>query len=719
MTDKGTILIVDDTLASLRLLADTLKQEGYRVHAAASGELALRSAEAAPPDLVLLDVRMPGIDGFETCRRLKANPLTCNIPLIFLSAVTESDDKVKGFDLGAVDFLSKPFDRNELLARVATHLKLYQLSSRLESLVEQRTLALGESEERFRSMIEQAPEAIFLFDVELNHFVEVNRKALQLTGRSRQELLAGDIESLYGDLPQPDGLPASQTISVNHSAALAGQEVVFERVLRHADGHGVVCEMRLVMLPGKEHRLLRASFVDISARRAAEARINYLAHHDMLTGLANQYSLQQQLQQRMASAQLSRALLAVLVLDLDAFKLINEVRGHQVGDRLLAEVARRIETTLSGQGVAARQGGDEFIILLDGLPTKEHAAAITQQILQVLAAPYLIDGGEIMTSASIGVCLFPDDGEDHLELISKADMAMYQAKSQGGQRYAFFDESLKQQLFNRVQVEADLRTAIKENQFILYYQPQVSLAEGRVTGLEALIRWQHPEKGLIPPNAFIPIAEQTGLITTLDTWSLREACRQLKEWQSAGLADVTVSVNLSAQQFQDSELLSLVATTLSETGLSPEYLDLEITESCAMSSPACAITIMQALTELGVSISIDDFGTGYSSLAYLKQFPIETLKIDRSFVMNIESDDKVASLCDSIAHLAHRLGLRVVAEGVETEEQLKFLVSAACDIVQGYFFSKPLSVANVLPFASNFFWEQVEQPVTYFELDNK
>lgn len=440
------------------------------------------------------------------------------------------------------------------------------------------------------------------------------------------------------------------------------------------------------------------SFTDISARKASEEKILHLAHHDALTQLPNRLHLQQHLLQNITFAKRNAKRLAVMLIDLDHFKAINDTLGHQVGDLLLVEVARRLVTTVRESDFVARLGGDEFVVSITEIDSPDDAALVADKIAQVISAPYRIAGEELRTSPSIGICLYPDDAQEISDLLKNADVAMYHAKSRGRGNYQFFREEMNVMAARRMAMEAELRAALENRQFVLHYQPQLDLRSGSLTGVEALVRWQHPLRGMVSPLEFIPVAEEIGLIGALGDWILCEACRQLKAWQAEGLGHIRMSVNLSASQFQDAKLPERIRTILDQQGLNPEMLDLEVTESMSMQSPADAIAIMKALTEHGMSLSIDDFGTGYSSLAYLKLFPIRTLKIDRSFVMGIETDPNDAEICDVTVLLAHKLGLEVVAEGVETEAQQKFLLSIGCEKIQGYLISKPLPAEQARDF---------------------
>jgi diguanylate cyclase (GGDEF)-like protein len=392
---------------------------------------------------------------------------------------------------------------------------------------------------------------------------------------------------------------------------------------------------------------------------------------------------------------------ALILLDLDNFKAVNDSLGHHVGDQLLIGVAGRLMGAVRQSDLVARLGGDEFVILLPDIDAPADAAHVADKILAALAAPCRIEGHELRTSPSIGICLYPSDATDSLDLLQKADAAMYHAKSNGRNQYQFFKEEYQQAAVRRLALEADLRKAIERKEFQLHYQPQFDLRRGRVIGVEALIRWRHPERGLVSPLDFIPIAEETGLILPIGDWVLEEACRQLADWRSRDIDGLSVSVNLTASQFLDPALPERIRELLDRHALRPDMLALEVTESMSMASPEQTIASMRELVARGLSLSIDDFGTGYSSLAYLKLFPVRTLKIDRSFVKDIETDQSDADICDVTVLLAHKLGLDVVAEGVETEAQLKYLLSIGCEKLQGYLISKPLPADALERFIGN------------------
>jgi diguanylate cyclase (GGDEF)-like protein/PAS domain S-box-containing protein len=441
-----------------------------------------------------------------------------------------------------------------------------------------------------------------------------------------------------------------------------------------------------------------ASFSDISERKANEARIDYLAHHDPLTGLINRYNLENRLGQVLLSAHRDGLRTAVLFIDMDRFKTINDTLGHHVGDLLLIEVARRLRECVRESDIVARLGGDEFVVVLTGMTEDMDAAPVADKILRALGQAYAIDGQVLHSSPSIGVAIAPVDSHDGVELMRNADTAMYHAKSRGRNNVQFFAEAMNIAASERLAMENDLREALQRGELRLHYQPQIRVSDNRVSGVEALVRWRHPQLGDIPPLKFIPIAEEAGLIESLGAWVLEEACRQLSVWREEGIDHVRVAVNLSAKQLRSQELAHNVALLLRKYRLTGVDLELEITESVAMENPDRAIDQLQALRDIGVQLAIDDFGTGYSSLAYLKRLPIHVLKLDRTFVRDIETDQGDADISAATLALAHNLGLKVVAEGVETEAQRDFLVRHRCDYLQGYFYSKPLPADEATQF---------------------
>lgn len=431
------------------------------------------------------------------------------------------------------------------------------------------------------------------------------------------------------------------------------------------------------------------SFFDISERKLAEERIQFLAHHDALTQLPNRTLLNDRLRQAIAKSRRNQDHTAVLFLDLDRFKLINDTLGHHVGDRMLIRVAELLQGILRETETVARLGGDEFIIVIPELAEVERAATVARKVIDMLTVPLTMEGRVLHITASIGISVYPVDGTDTATLLSHADTAMYSAKDRGGNNFQFFAPTMNQVIQERVTVEHDLHLALERNEFVLHYQPQVDCRTGEVTGMEALIRWQHPTRGMVSPFHFITIAEETGLIVPIGEWVLWEACRQTRRWHDAGQAGLRISVNLSARQFQQPDLRERIDAVLRTTGIDPATLELELTESMLMTDPDAATAMLRQLAALGVKMAIDDFGTGYSSLAYLKRFPVTRLKIDQSFVRDISTDLNDAAIVSAVVAMAGSLKLEVIAEGVETEEQLRYLAAHGCYDIQGYYFSRP------------------------------
>ncbi|HYJ45156.1 MAG TPA: EAL domain-containing protein, partial [Pyrinomonadaceae bacterium] len=421
-------------------------------------------------------------------------------------------------------------------------------------------------------------------------------------------------------------------------------------------------------------------------------KIHYLAYHDTLTGLPNRVSFEERLSEALTRGESSQQPLAVMFLSLDRFKKFNDTLGHIIGDQLLRSVAERLSATLSEGDALARFASDEFAFLLTRVRTADDAAEVAQNFQKVLDAPFMVDGQELYVTASIGIGLYPHDATDALDLLKNAGAALYRAKQQGGSNFQFYTADMNERALKRLSLENKLRWALERNEFKVYYQPQVSVDSGQIVGMEALVRWQHPEIGLISPSEFIPLAEDTGLIAPIGEWVLRTACAQTKSWHDFGFTSLHVAVNLSPRQFQQPDLLLMIARILRETELKPDCLELEVTESSVMKNTESAINTLRELKAMGIKISIDDFGSGYSSLSYLKNLPIDVLKIDQSFVRDMSTDPNDAAIVMAIVQLAHSLKLKVTAEGVENEDQLRFLRLLRCDEMQGFLFCKPIPV---------------------------
>jgi diguanylate cyclase (GGDEF)-like protein/PAS domain S-box-containing protein len=706
---------VEDTPASLKLLSDLLTEAGYYVRQAPNGELALWTVQSRPPELILLDVRMPGIDGFEVCRRLKAAPATAHVPVIFLSAQHDTDDKVRGFALGGADFIAKPFQAEEILARTDAQVRLgrAQLAlaterAHLEQRVRERTAELAElaaslereverrraNEETLRlaaRVFAATQDAIVIADAS-GVIVATNPAFTAISGYDSGEMTGRHVSTL-------------QTVQHNTSAyqdmmaALAGHgHWSGEMLARRKNGAtfpGLLSVSTVTGADGAVENYI-VVFMDITERKAEQHMIDFLSYHDALTGLPNRLLARQCFDEAQAAAQRNGQFVAVMCLDLDRFKSVNDSYGAPVGDQALQAVARFLRGCVPEGATVSRQGGDEFQIIL---PDDSHLSATMATAQAILAGlrDGLTMGGEagasqhVALTTSIGIAVCPADGSTLDELLRNADTALYRAKEVGRDNYAFFTERMDADIRAKLAIQAQLRGAIARGEFEVHYQPQMCLRTGSMLGAEALLRWHNPVLGHVPPNRFIPLAEEYGLIAAIGVWVVDTVCAQIAAWQAAGLGTVKVAVNLAGSQFAHDSTVASVEQALRRHGVPPASLGLEITEGTVMGDPDKAVAALGRLKDIGVAISLDDFGTGYSSLAYLKRFPIDVLKIDKSFVDDVTTKASDAAIALSVISLAHNLNMRVIAEGVETREQVEFLAAHGCDEMQGYYFSRPLA----------------------------
>jgi diguanylate cyclase (GGDEF)-like protein len=604
-----TILIVDDVIENLRLLSTTLTEEGYQVRCAKNGASGLMGAKSETPDLILLDINMSGIDGYEVCRRLKSDPTLQEIPVIFLSALDDVLDKITAFEVGGIDYITKPFQVAEVLARVKTQLMLRaaiaeikELNQTLEARVRSRTLELQFTNQK------------------LQH----SNQALQREIEERQNL---------------------------------------------------------------------------------EQQLIYEALYDGLTGLPNRSLLLEHINRALDRNQnQADDQFAILFIDLDRFKLVNDGMGHAVGDQLLGAIAELLQSCIRQQDTVARLGGDEFVILLNNVQSITEATEISSRILEKLALPLSVGPHELIVTASIGIALSTTDYRDSSEIIRDADIAMYRAKEKGKDRYEIFNPAMYLKMLQKIEIERNLRLALERDEFFLCYQPIVRIPQDEsrdfgdelsgceLVGFEALVRWQHPEQGMISPTDFIPVAEETLLIAAIGHWVLTEACRQLRDWQvrfGTAAAPLTMSVNVAGYQLQKSDFIASLDQILEQTSLSPDNLILEITERTLVDSESATQETIAALQHRRIKLSIDDFGTGYSSLSYLHRFPVSLLKIDGSFVQRLDTDEQGSNITKTIVTLAESLNLVAIAEGVETAAQLAILKTLGCERAQGYWLAKP------------------------------
>lgn len=551
---------------------------------------------------------------------------------------------------------------------------------------------LRETVRRYSSIFEHATEGIFQTTPE-GRYLNANPALARIYGHASPDAL---IEHLHDIQLQLYVSPARRAEFVRLMQEQGGVRN-FESQVYQRDGSVIwISEnARAVRNSDGSVQFYEGTVVDITERRQHEAELEYQASHDNLTGLPNRSLLRERIERAIDKARRDNRRVAVVFVDLDHFKLINDSLGHHVGDRLLLEVAGRLTSCIRSHDSVARQGGDEFVLVLTEQHDADETLAIISRLLEVISQPWVNDGQEYGLSCSIGISCYPKDGNNPDALLRCADAAMYQAKASGRSTYHFYTPELNLAISERLELENSLRHALERNEFRVYYQPRIDVASGHIIGAEALIRWDCPGKGLIPPESFISIAEETGLIIPIGQWILQEACRQNSAWQQAGLPAINVSVNLSPIQFRDAGLVQSVAAALQQADLDPAFLELELTESFVMHDAERINIAMQSLKALGVDIAVDDFGTGYSSLSYLKRFPVDRLKVDKSFVRDIDSDPDDAAIVRAIITLGHALGLKVVAEGVETRAHLEFLQQHGCDELQGYYFSRPVPAAEM------------------------
>ncbi|MEL7074423.1 MAG: EAL domain-containing protein [Cyanobacteria bacterium J06582_2] len=600
------ILIVDDTADNLRLLSKTLIAEGYQVRCAINGSVALLSIKTRIPDLILLDVNMPDIDGFEVCQQLKLSELTRDIPIIFISASGHINDKLRAFEVGGIDYISKPFQIPELLSRVSSQLNLRNLQSQL---------------------------------LQKNQLLQI-----EIYSRIAAET---EIRQLNFDL---------------------------------------------------EHRVKQRTSelqAEIVQRQKMQEKLEYIAWNNSLTGLPNRLWLEKKLQQLLFTVQKQpQQKFTTIILDCNRFKIINDSLGRQAGDQLLKMVSDRLSMKISSTSVIVTHfGEDKFAIVLPNISESSKAIALVKKIQQCLGAAFLLEQREIFITFNIGIVICDASYTQVNEIFRAADLAIQKAKKSSGHYYQVFDATLKNNTLEILEIETDLRIALKRQEFYLNYQPIISLNTGTIKGFETLVRWNHPLKGFISPGKFIPIAEQTSLILPLGMWILQSACEQIQQWQErlkGQHSDFTVSVNISGKQFEQEDFIEQLDQIISDTGIDIKHLKLEVTETLLMNNIEIADRVFSQLRERQIQLAIDDFGTGYSSLSYLDRFPVNTLKIDRSFVSRLNEVNQTSMIVKATLELAHNLGFNVVAEGVETEQQAEQLRAWGCEFAQGYFYAKPL-----------------------------
>jgi diguanylate cyclase (GGDEF)-like protein/PAS domain S-box-containing protein len=552
--------------------------------------------------------------------------------------------------------------------------------------------ALRHAEEKYRAIFEDAVVGIFQTTPD-GRPLSINRALAEMHGYDSPEQLLAEVSNVVLQLfVDPKRMHAIRRM-LDKESVVRGAEV--EVYTRDRKKKCLLMNLRAARDASGKIVLHEGTTEDITDRKVAEERVRFLAHFDPLTGLPNRNLLQDRLSQALAGARRRKDKVAVLFLDLDQFKTVNDSLGHSFGDLLLQEVAERLKAGSRELDTVARLGGDEFVLILTTVQDLADVAVAAERFVKLMTDGFVVQGHPLNISCSLGISIFPEDGADSEALIKNADAAMYCAKENGRNTFRFYTEDINAEVAERLMLENSLRLALKKNELFLMYQPQMDIATGRITGLEALLRWQHPDLGLVPPDKFIRIAENTGLIVPIGLWVLRTACSQARKWQDEGLLSVPVAVNVSAVQFRQRGFCELIRQVLHDVGLAPRYLELELTETLLLSSAEVTLSVLQELKAMGLSLAIDDFGTGYSSLSYLKRFPVSKLKIDRSFVRDIAVNPDDAAIATAIISMAKSLRLKVIAEGVENESQMSFLRTHQCDEIQGYYFSKPLTVDKV------------------------
>jgi diguanylate cyclase (GGDEF)-like protein/PAS domain S-box-containing protein len=684
------VLIVDDNEMNRDMLARRLERKGYSVRVAENAHYLRERIQKEAVDLLLLDVEMPEISGLDALQTLRQFYSATELPIIMVTAKQQSEDVVKALDLGANDYLTKPVDFSVALARIRTQVSQVQVGK-----------ALRVSEERFALAAQGANDGLWDWNLQDN-FIYFSPRWKTMLGYQDDEI--GDHPEEWLDrIHVADRERVKQEIEAHRK----GITPHFESEIRieHKDGSFRWVLSRGLAVRDASGNALRmaGSQTDITGGKLA----------DPLTGLPNRLLFLDRLERSFEHQKRNKnCLFAVMFLDLDGFKMINDSLGHAVGDQLLIGVANRLEKCLrAGDTVAriqnsftiARLGGDEFTILLDRINEPDDVESVAKRLIKVLTSSFNVDGKEIFTSASIGIALSSIGYDNSEDILRDADTAMYRAKSLGKARYEVFDVDMRASVIARLQLETDLRNGLNRQEFRNYYQPIVSLGSGRIVGFEALLRWQHPMRGLVQPADFIAVAEETGMIRELGWWSLHEACRQTCSWNAgrSNSTPLTISVNLSVKQLLQPNLATAIGNLLRDTGLPASSLKLEITESAVMQDPAAAAEVLLQIKALGVRLSIDDFGTGYSSLSYLHRFPLDTLKIDRSFTAELDHGGDSMEIVRTILPMAKGLRLDVIAEGVENGEQLAILSRLQCEYAQGYYFSKPLTAVDAAALLEN------------------
>ncbi|CAM2070712.1 EAL domain-containing protein [Sulfidibacter corallicola] len=698
----GKVLVVDDDNFTRQLCRTALERHGFKVDIALNGQESLYKFNLLKPDLVIMDVNMPLMDGYQTCKALRQDPFSRDVPIIIITGMNDYDSISKAFKAGATDFLTKPISWVILAQRCIYALRASRAFRALRE--QEQGLEMAQKIAHIGSWDWKISEKAIFWTEELHHILgfapNVPRTFDQLLSTVHPEDRPG-LENLMQGVFQ-NATPFSRDHRIIRTDG--SERYVHQEVVVTADSKGIPTRIRGIIQ-------------DITDRKKNEQEIRRLAYFDSLTGLPNLVFFKESLRQSFTS-RIQQCYMGIYFIDLDSFKKINETFGHAFGDQLILEVAKRLKS-LSGNlftpndpmatpMLLGHAGGGRFLFFINNLVQREQVEDVAKRILGILEQPYLLARRELYVTASIGICVHPHHGNDPDLLMKNVERAMYHAKELGKNNYQFYSPALDKSAEERLALESHLRKALEKEELLLYFQPQMELATHRIIGAEALIRWNHQEKGMISPGHFIPLAEENGLILPIGAWAIQKACEINKTWQQAGYPPITMAVNLSGRQFLHQPIVEIIAQALKDTGLDPQYLEVEITESLMMVNVDESIEILKRLRNMGVKIAIDDFGTGYSSLAYLTKFPIDILKIDSSFVFRILESEGALAITSAIVAMSQRLGLKVIAEGVEKTAHLRLLKDMGCDIIQGYLLARPAAPEDIAPMLTPKYFENIE-----------
>jgi len=676
LQEKIRLLAVDDDPVTLTLYKSILERDGFAVAAVECGEDGIALFEREPFPLCIIDWMLPGIDGVEMVQRLRKLPGGEDSILIMITARNQQKDLETVLQAGANDYIEKPVSPGQLRVRLRIALKT------LDDLQARRA---GERNARLMSRVfENSVEGIIITD-EKTSILYTNKAFRTITGFSLDEIV-GKTPRLLKSGKHDESFYRFMWMSLLETGNWQG-EIWNKR--KNGDIYPEWLNINAVLDDGGKLRNYVAQFSDLSIRKKNEERLNYLANHDILTDLPNRNYLIELLSLAIERSEGKR--IGLIFLDLDRFKIVNDSLSHGAGDLLLQEVANRLKRLRKKYSFLARSGGDEFVVVQEEVQSASQVANLASEILNLLSPAFLIDKSELFISASIGICVYPEDGRDPKTLLRNADLAMYQAKEGGRNRYQFYSHEMNNQVFQRLTLETSLRRAIEQEAFRLVFQPIVKATTGRTVGMEALVRWNHADLGLIPPSQFIALAEETGLIVPLGDWILKTALGQAMEWRQKWGKPFFIAINVSAKQFYQEDFVHRIEALVRESGFPAQDIELEITESVFMQDIDETLKTLFSLKALGINLSIDDFGTGYASFQYLKRLPLDVLKIDKSFIREIGSARQSDAIISAIVSVGHSLGLSVIAEGVETENERAFLASTGVDLFQGYLFSQPLT----------------------------